>query len=164
MNQLKHLLGRMHFGQLNIIRFRRKQIFEINLAPVGQINQRNQPVIPKTIPILRMSGIALGLGLHIFRQRVFLPLGFHHSDSLIIHKKQIIAFRVSLHQPFLNGGSTVRSIFFTGYNFPAGFFQLPVNLLPRSFFRKHGVPPLVLRWDYSCCAILFLRSSSFSPL
>ena len=72
--------------------------------------------------------------------------------------------RYALHQPFLNGGSTVRSIFFTGYNFPAGFFQLPVNLLPRSFFRKHGAPPLVLRWDYSCCAILFLRSSSFSPL
>ena len=142
MDQLEHFLGRMHFSQFHIIRIRRKQIPEINLAAICQINQRDQSIIPETIPVLRMGGIALGLGLHVFCQWVFLPFGLHHSDGFVVHKKQIIAFSVTLHQCFFHSGSTVWNILFTGYNLPTGFFQLPVNLLTCSFFRKHGDPPL----------------------
>ena len=145
MNQLEHFLGRMHFSQFHIIRFREEQILEIYIVAVGQIDQRDQSFIPETIPDLRMSGIPLGLGLHVFLQRVFLSLGFHHSNGFIIHKKQVIAFRVSLHQRFFHGGSAARDILFTGHDIPTGFFQLPVDLLPCSFFRKHGAPPLILR-------------------
>ena len=60
----------------------------------------------------------------------------------MINEKQIIAFRIALHQCFLYSGSAVGNILITRYNIPASCLQLVIDLFPSSFFWKHKCPPM----------------------
>lgn len=99
-----------HLGQFGILTFRLQHILKVDLLAVCEIHEGYLVREPYAIPGLRIAGIAFSLLLHIYTQRIFLTLCLDHSDSLIIHKKQVVTFGISLHESLFNSRSTLRDI------------------------------------------------------
>ena len=79
----------------------------------------------------------------------------------MINEKQIIAFRIALHQCFLYSGSAVGNILITRYNIPASCLQLVIDLFPSSFFWKHECPPMAAI-DWVIDDMIITRISNYS--
>ena len=70
---------------------------------VCEVHQWDLARVPYSVPTLRVAGIVLCLLLYILTQRVFFSLSLNNSNGFIIHKKQIVAFRIALHECFFYG-------------------------------------------------------------
>ena len=108
--QLQHLLRRMHLGKLNVVAVWLQHILEVNLFAVCKVYKRNLVLEPQSIPVLWITGVVLCLLLYIFSKRVFLALSFDDGYCLIVDKKQIVAFRITLHKGFFYSRCATRDI------------------------------------------------------
>ena len=76
----------MHPIQLNVVTICVAHVLEIDLLSVRHVDEGNEAVEPKTVPVLRVGSVKLGLVCHVITKGVFLALCFYDRNGFVINK------------------------------------------------------------------------------